>query len=78
MTFEHKHDWLCTFFDQETGRQLGPTRRYLDSEVLTEIARRGNALRTQDDVHALNFAISQGRGRLPLLLNEDQYRKLTA
>jgi hypothetical protein len=79
VSFEREQQrWVCVFVDVGTGAQLGSKRWFLDPEVLMTIARRGNGFRTQDDVHALDFAIGQGRGRLVLSLSQDQYRKLTA
>lgn len=68
--------WLVTFLDRASGNQIGTVRRFTSPDALPEMARRGGALKLQEDHHAMAHAIEKGRGSLLLELTREQYRKL--
>jgi hypothetical protein len=65
--------WIVTFVDQQTGKPIGTVAgiaaiRTLKKSQSKEIAKRGGALKTQEDHHALAYSISKCQGNLILEL----------
>jgi hypothetical protein len=76
MVFFIRNGWYVQFLEQDCRTPLPRKFNFRDPEKIREIARRGEALGTQDARAELEREIENGRGGVYLHLTPEQYRKL--
>jgi hypothetical protein len=76
MSFFLREGWYVQFLEQDLQTPLPRKFNFKDPEKIREIARRGEALGTQEAKQMLEHAIETGRGGVYLRLTPEQYRKL--
>jgi hypothetical protein len=76
MTFFLRNGWYVQFLEADLRTPLRRKCNFKDAEKIRELARRGEALGTQDAKDELEREIENGRGGVYLHLTPEQYRKL--
>jgi len=78
MCFFYRSGWYVQFLEQACRTPLPRKFNFKDAEKIRELARRGEALGTQDAKDELEREIENGRGGVYLHLTPEQYRKLSS
>jgi hypothetical protein len=76
MVFFYRSGWYVQFLLADAKTPVPRTLNFKDPEKIREIARRGEALETEDQQEEFERKIENGRGGVPLNLTPEQYRKL--
>jgi hypothetical protein len=68
--------WHCQFLEPDLKTSAAGPLILTSPEKIMELARRGGAAMKLEDVQAIEYGISMGRGSVWLNLTDEQYRKL--
>lgn len=74
--FMQCNGWHCQFLEQDLKTSAASPLILTSPEKIIELARRGGAEMKLEDVQAIEYGISIGRGSVWLNLTDEQYRKL--
>ena len=67
---------MVNFLECDMKTVVGRIRTFRSEEAIREIAKRGGALKTQEDHQSFEYALGHGRGGLFLELTAEQHEKL--
>jgi hypothetical protein len=76
MHFMLANGWYCQFLEQDLKTPAGKPLTLSSPEKILEMARRGGAEMKLEDIQAIEYGISTGRGSLWLNLTQEQYKRL--
>ena len=76
MHFMLANGWYCQFLEQDLKTTAGRPLTLSSPEKVLEMARRGGAAMKLEDIQAIEYGISTGRGSVWLNLTPEQYRRL--
>ena len=76
MHFMLTNGWYCQFLEQDLKTLAGKSLHLRSPEKILEMARRGGAEMKLEDIQAIEYGISMGRGSVWLNLTNEQYQKL--
>jgi hypothetical protein len=68
--------WYCQFLEQDLKTPAGKSRVLSSPEKIIELARRGGSDMKLEDIQAIEYGITTGRGSIWLNLTPEQYRRL--
>ena len=79
LSFELRGErWFCDFYESSGIAKVCKTLSYRSSDQVVSLAVRGGAFMKRNNRSRLYEGIQVGRGRIPLNLTSDQYKKLIA
>jgi hypothetical protein len=76
MHFMLANGWHCQFLEQDLKTSAGSPLSLSSPDKILDMARRGGAQMKLEDVQAIEYGISMGRGSIWLNLTNEQYLKL--
>lgn len=74
--FQLSNGWHCQFLEPDLKTSLRRKLTFKSADKLRELIERGHGITTQESHSMVEYAISNGRGGVFLLLSEVQYSRL--